>query len=195
MPFWLFRKKEDAIHEKISEIDNKVDGSFSNVRKDMNDIVKWINHFHGKHEKHNDDLEGIKLRLNSVEKTLEDIWTAVQTAVQTGSASKQPQTDSRLKRTSVQKNLENLRSLTAMERAVAWVLLNTDLKMSYDDLCAVLGKDKSTLRGQINNIKQKNESLIKEYIEKNGKKRFYIDEKTRNEVLLKVSQKQPKNKK
>lgn len=195
MSFWFFGKKEDKIHEKISELNNKIEDSFFNVKGDMKNLGKWVTHFNDKHKGHEGELENMKFRLSSVEKTLEDIWTAVQTAVQTGRVSKQPQTDSRPKQLSVQKNLESLRSLTAMERVVVWSLLNTDLKMSYDDLCVVLGKDKSTLRGQINNIKQKNEGLINEYIEKDGKKRFYIDTKLKNEVLLKVSKKQPKSKK
>jgi len=195
MSFWFFGKKEDKIHEKISELNNKIEDSFFNVKGDMKNLGKWVTHFNDKHKGHEGELENMKFRLSSVEKTLEDIWTAVQTAVQTGRVSKQPQTDSRPKQLSVQKNLESLRSLTAMERVVVWSLLNTDLKMSYDDLCVILGKDKSTLRGQINNIKQKNEGLINEYIEKDGKKRFYIDTKLKNEVLLKVSKKQPKSKK
>ena len=195
MSFWFFGKKEDKIHEKISELNNKIEDSFSNVKDDMENFGKWVTHFNHKHKGHEGELENVKFRLESVEKTLEDMWTAVQTAVQTGRVSKQPQTDSRPKQLSVQRNLESLKSLTAMERVVVWSLLNTDLKMSYDDLCVVLGKDKSTLRGQINNIKQKNEGLINEYIEKDGKKRFYIDTKLKNEVLLKVSKKQPKSKK
>ena len=35
----------------------------------------------------------------------------------------------------------------------------------------------------INNIKQKNESLVCEYIERTGKKRFFIDEQRKNEIL------------
>jgi DNA-binding CsgD family transcriptional regulator len=195
MPFWFFRRKDGMIDKKISELDDKIENSFFNVRNDMENLIKWINHFHNKHRGHDNELENIKFRLEDVEKKLEYIWTTVQTAVQTNKVSKQIKTDVRPKQMSVQKNLQDLRSLTVMERAVVWVLLNTDLKMSYDDLCVVLGKDKSTLRGQINNIKQKNESLIKEYIEKNGKKRFYIDEKLKNEILVKVNQKELKRKK
>lgn len=195
MPFWFFRKKENKINERFFEFNEKIDCSFSNVKNDIENIGKWINHFHDKHKGHESEFENIKFRVGNVEKTVEDIWTAVQTAVQTGRLSKQPQTDSRPKQMSVQENLQNLRNLTVTERAVVWVLLNTDLKMSYEDLCMILGKDKSTLRGQINNIKQKSESLIEEYVERNGKKRFYIDEKLKNEILLKVGQKQLKKKK
>ena len=76
-----------------------------------------------------------------------------------------------------------------MERAVVWALLNTDLKLSYEDLSITLGKDKSTLRGQINNLKTKSEDLIKEYIEKDGKKRFFISEKKKNEILKGIGKK------
>ncbi len=77
-----------------------------------------------------------------------------------------------------------------MERAVVWALLNTDLKLSYEDLSVALGKDKSTLRGQINNIKTKSEDLIEEYTERDGKKRFYIGEKKKTEILKGIGRKE-----
>jgi hypothetical protein len=45
-----------------------------------------------------------------------------------------------------------------------------------------LGKEKSTIRGQINAIKQKSEGLIMEYFEKNGKKRVYVPEEVREKL-------------
>jgi hypothetical protein len=43
-----------------------------------------------------------------------------------------------------------------------------EMKLSYEDLALMLGKEKSTIRGQINTIKQKSEGLIEEITEKNG---------------------------
>jgi len=48
------------------------------------------------------------------------------------------------------------------------------MKLSYEDLALLLGKERSTIRGQVNTIKQKSEGLIEEMTEKNGKKRVYI---------------------
>ncbi|MCK5044063.1 hypothetical protein KAR52_03620 [Candidatus Pacearchaeota archaeon] len=59
------------------------------------------------------------------------------------------------------------------------------MKLSYDDLSAILGKERSTIRGQINVIKQKSESLIEELIEQNGKKRIYIPEEIKEKMLKK----------
>ncbi|MBA7685000.1 hypothetical protein ES703_93413 [subsurface metagenome] len=66
-----------------------------------------------------------------------------------------------------------------------WILLNSDMKLSYDDLAAILGKERSTIRGQINAIKQKSDGLIEELIEKNGKKRVYIKENVKEKMLKK----------
>ena len=66
-----------------------------------------------------------------------------------------------------------------------WILLNSDMRLSYDDLAAMLGKERSTIRGQINRIKQKNESLVEEVVEKNGKKRVFIPEEIREKMLKK----------
>jgi hypothetical protein len=59
------------------------------------------------------------------------------------------------------------------------------MKLGYDDLSAILGKEKSTIRGQINAIKAKSEGLIEESIEKNGKKRVFIPEEIKEKVLKK----------
>jgi hypothetical protein len=66
------------------------------------------------------------------------------------------------------------------------ILLNSDMKLSYEDLGAMMGKDPATVRGQINGVKQKCEGLIEEQIEKNNKKRLFIPEKLRNTLLKKV---------
>jgi chromosome segregation and condensation protein ScpB len=84
--------------------------------------------------------------------------------------------------TAVQTNV--LENLSLMERAIVWALANSDQKLSYEDLAVVLGKDKSTIRGQINAIRQKSEGLIEESREANGKKRLYIPEEMR-QIMLK----------
>jgi hypothetical protein len=64
-------------------------------------------------------------------------------------------------------------------------LLNTDMNLSYNDLASMLGKEGSTIRGQVNSIKQKSEGLIEESIEINGKKRMYIPENIKEKILRK----------
>ena len=93
-----------------------------------------------------------------------DVQTPVQTDVQTGI----------------------LDNLTVMERAIVWALLNADMRLSYEDLAALLGKDKSTIRGQINTIKQKNANIIMEVRESNGKKRLYIPDESRAMIIKSV---------
>jgi chromosome segregation and condensation protein ScpB len=84
---------------------------------------------------------------------------------------------------------------STMERSTLWVLLNTDMKLSYEDLAAILGKEKATIRGQINSIKQKSGDLIQEIMEKNGKKRIFIPEKVKETLLKKVKVRVRKGKK
>jgi len=79
----------------------------------------------------------------------------------------------------------NLDQFSVTERAILWILLNSDMKLSYDDLSAMLGKERSTIRGQINRIKQKSGSIIEEITEKNGKKRVFIPEDIREKLLKK----------
>lgn len=202
MVWWLFRKKrDDDVNEKFVNLHDSLHSSFLNIKRDMTGINKWLDHFKSKHETHDKKFDLMNQRINNMEEVIEemqDVWTTVQTAVQTGGLSKQSQTDDRPNnRLSVSKQDEEelsmtkkLKKLTLMERAVVWALLNTDLKLSYEDLSVALGKDKSTLRGQINNIKTKSEGLIEEYPEKDGKKRFCISEKIKSEILKGVKKKE-----
>ena len=80
-----------------------------------------------------------------------------------------------------------LGNLSVMERAIVWVLLNTDMKLSCEDIAAILNKERATIRGQLNSIKQKNEGLIDEISEKNGKKRFFVNSETKDVLLSKIS--------
>jgi len=50
----------------------------------------------------------------------------------------------------------------------------------------MLGKEKSTMRGQINSIKQKSVGLIEEIIEVNGRKRVFIPEEIKEKLLKKA---------
>ena len=183
---WFGRKKKEHSDEKITH-------SFESVKQDISKISTWIKHLSAKDSSHEGKIDGIyneileikqdidgikqfvsffdtrvasrvfKQNSTAVDKhtRVEGVQTAVYTAVQTAF----------------------LRGLTQNERVILWVLLNAEQKLSCEDVAVLLGKDKSTVRSQINNIKQKNESWIAEFIEKSGKKRYYVDEKMRDLLL------------
>ena len=187
---WFFKKKG------LEEIKEETKKGFLSVKKDMEDISFNLDDLKEEEEKQKKEIlkiledlstmkeeilnlknffviqrEGIskkKLKANkqlSKEQTaVYAVQTAVQTPVQTA----------------------DLSQFSITERAIIWILLNSDLKLSYTDLSAMLGKEKSTIRGQINTIKQKSEGLIEEILEKNGKKRVYIPQRLK-ESLLKSS--------
>jgi len=195
MVWWLFRKKrDDDVNEKFVNLHESLHNSFSNIKRDMGGINRWLDHFKNKHENHDKKFDLLNQRINNIEEVIDGI----QTAVQTGGLSKQVQTDncpniclSMSKQDEEDLPIsKKLKKLTLMERAVVWALLNTDLKLSYEDLRVALGKDKSTLRGQINNIKSKSEGLIEEYPENDGTKRFCISEKIKREILKEVKKKE-----
>ncbi|MDD5253725.1 MAG: hypothetical protein PHG05_01295 [Candidatus Nanoarchaeia archaeon] len=202
MLFGFFtRKKEEHIHKRIDNVHSNSKQSFAKVREDMSKISDWINHFKEKNHKHEKEFLNIHARLDEIEKKLASLFEK-QTAVQT-TPQKQTGTNKHVSKqafegvqTAVQTAIQ-LKNLTMMERLVVWTLLNTEIKLSYEDLESLLGKDKSTIRGQINNIKHKSEGLIEERAESDGTKRFYINEKYKNEVLkgLNIQKKQAKKQK
>jgi len=191
--WWFFSKKKG-----VEKLEKDVHNSFNSVKEDFNKVGKWIQHIDVKHKNHEEeisevkdqimlvkaDIQGIKdfisffgpqlsKQLSKQDQTgvikqtgLEAVQTPVQTAVQTGV----------------------LLNLTVMERAIVWSLINAgdDMKLSYEDLAALLGKDKSTIRGQINALRQKSPGVIEEQIEPNGKKRLFVPEKIRSFIVKSV---------
>ncbi len=186
---WLFGKKEKHLERKTQE-------GFDSVKKDIEVIGKWIKHLDSKDKQLFDMVNELKIEIASIEEELGSareglefvsestvgkqvlektavggkqtavgaVGKAVQTAVQTGSF------------------YEILKNLTTNERALVFTLMNSDMKLSYEDLALLLGKERSTVRGQINSIKQKNEGLVEEITEKNGKKRVFVPEEIKEKL-------------
>ncbi len=186
---WFFRKKEV---EKIKE-DTK--NGFESVKKDITSVSGWIKHLDSEKNMQKRDIEELKFTLSSIKEEIENLKNVVSIMgeMKTNRVFKTPkrlsnkQTAVYTVQTDVQTDVQtpNLNQFSITERAILWVLLNTDMKLSYDDIASMLGKERSTIRGQINTIKQKSEGLIEEIIEKNGKKRVYITEDVKEKILKK----------
>src|SRR3989344_3388231 len=164
---WLFKKDTKKLEEDTKK-------GFNSVKKDMDAVGKWIKHLDAQDKQLFDLINELKMDLSSLKDEIEslregvgvlndveknkqvfkklpvlgkqtgvyDVQEAVQTAVQTGSF------------------YDILRSLSSNERLLVFTLLNSEMKLSYEDLALLLGKERSTVRGQINAIKQKSEGLI-----------------------------------
>ena len=61
--------------------------------------------------------------------------------------------------------------------------MNYEGSLSYEDLAVMLGKEKSTIRGQINTIRQKSEGLIEESVEKMVKREYPYLKKLKENCL------------
>ena len=192
---WLFGKKNES--GELKELKEGTKKAFDSVKEDLNSVSKWLKHLKSRDSEHEDRFDEIEGQLSSIKTDLESIKNSV--AFVEGSFSrrlfKQPQTAVRKQtavvgvqypvQTAVQTGGRDLfNALSLMERALVYVLLNSEMKLSYDDLAAMLGKSRATIRGQVNSIKQKTEGLVEEIIEANGKKRVFIPEEIK-EIMLK----------
>jgi predicted transcriptional regulator len=185
---WFFGNKK-----QIEKLRDDVFSSFNHVKQDFNKVGEWIKHLDGKEAKNENEISDIKEQLLSIQNDLTELKDFIsffkpqltQAMSKQSQTSRNKQTMSAAVQTPVQTPVQTdiLDNLTVMERAIVWALLNSEMKLSYEDLAALLGKDKSTIRGQINVIKQKNDGLIEEYREITGKKRLYIPEDIRNRIL------------
>ena len=200
---WLFKKSDK---KDIEQIKNEVRGSFSNVKDDIEKLSKWINHLNSQDNSLNSQLNDLKQEISSVRDEIEQIKEVVEMVnegvskqlFKTPQAVRLKQTAILPVQTAVQTAVQTgefygISNLSITERAIIWLLVNNDLKLSYEDLAAMLGKTKSTIRGQVNSIKQKSEGIIEEYTEKSGKKRVYIPEEIKEKLLKKAKVRVQKN--
>ncbi|MCR4327323.1 MAG: hypothetical protein NUV46_01960 [Nanoarchaeota archaeon] len=192
--FWIFKTKKN-----VEEVRKEAKTGFDAVKKDINSIGTWIKHLDSEKKTHKKEIELLKEDLSTLKEDIEEIKNLVSNiaVLNTNSRLNTPfktakplfdkQTSVFPVQTDVQTGVQtpNLNNFSVTERAILFVLLNTDMKLSYEDLAAMLNKEKSTIRGQINSIKSKSESLIEEVIEKNGKKRVFIPEKVKEKLLKK----------
>ena len=186
---WLFGKKE------VEQIKEDTKKGFESVKKDINSVGGWIKHLDSEKNLQQREIEDLKELLSTVQEEIEGVKNVVSimNELKPNRLFKTPkqlfnkQTAVCAVQTGVQTGVQTpkLDQFSVTERAILWILLNTDMKLSYDDLAAMLGKERSTIRGQINTIKQKSE-ILEESIEKNGKKRLFIPE-NRKEKMLKKS--------
>jgi len=213
--FDIFKREDEKVDlNKINSKLNMSFSNIKKDVKSMNEWINHLEGHRRKHKvrlnKHKDKIVDVESRLVAIEnaiKELEDKQVFVNNQL-FKQLSKQPQTAVRLKQTAVgvqtavQTRVQTakddiidysseelgfiLKRLTVMERAVIWILLNTDLKLSYEDLAATLGKDKSTIRGQLNNIKRKSDDLVSEIVEKNGNKRYYIEDEIKSKIMSEI---------
>ena len=187
---WFFGKKVKK--EEFEELKQAVQTGFNSVKQDIGKITKWIKHLDSKDLDINEEILVIKGELSTTSEEIENLKNMVSIFGERG-VFKQKQTVFN-KQTGVNTVLNSVQTgvqtvfldkLSSTERAIVFILLNTDMKLSYADLAAMMGKSKATIRGQINSIRQKSEGLVEEQISENNKKRVFIPKKTK-EILLKT---------
>ncbi len=189
--FWWFSGKKE-----VESVKEEARRGFDSVKKDVSALSGWIKHLDSEKNLQKKEIEDIKAVLSTMNEEVSGLKNvlSMMNEVKTNRLFKTPkqvfnkQTAVYAVQTGVQTGVQTpkLSQFSVTERAILWILLNTDMKLSYDDLAAMLGKERATIRGQINTIKQKSEGLIEEEIERNGKKRVFIPENIKEKMLKKT---------
>ena len=183
---WFFKKD-------VQRLEKETKNSFREVKKDMNSVGKWIKHLDKQDKKLFSIISSFEKDLSTLRNEmggLREGINLVSTSVQNKQVFKKlPVLDRQTGVDVVQKAVQTavqtdniydiLKGLSGNERLIVMTIMNNDMKLSYEDLALLLGKERSTVRGQVNSIKQKSEGLIHEFTEKNGKKRLYIDDEVK----------------
>ena len=69
--FWL--KKQSNTERKLSQLNQLLARSFSNVKNDTQKIFQWLNYFHQKHLEQQNQIKQLQLELSYVPKNHQDI--------------------------------------------------------------------------------------------------------------------------
>ena len=186
---WLFKTNTKKLEEETKK-------SFSSVKEDIEKVGKWIKHLDTQDKQLFDTLSEIKQELSSIRTEVDSVREGVE-LTSMGQEDKQLLKKSAVldKQTAVghvedfvQTGVQTgnyyniLKNLSSNERLVVFTLLQSEMKLSYEDLALLLGKERATIRGQINAIKQKCEGLLDELLEKNGKKRVFIPDEIKEKL-------------
>lgn len=189
--FGFFRKKVEK--DEFEQHKKAVQTALNNAKQDVLNLNKWVEHLDNKDSGLKSDIEDVYEELSSIKSELEELKNMLSLAInpklfkqKQTAVGKQPVVYAVQNAVQTAVQADFLDRLSLSERALVMILLNSDMKLSYDDLAAMMGKDSTTVRGQINNIKQKCEGLIEEQIEKNNKKRLFIPDRLRNILLKRV---------
>jgi len=186
----FFIKKAEK--RDVEELKSAVQTGFNSAKQDINSLSKWVKHLDGVDSKIKEGILELEDELSGVKEELENIKNIISIVGERGVFKQPPtvfnkQTLFKGVLNSVQTGVQTvfLDNLSATERSIIFVLLNSDMKLSYEDLAAMLGKRKTTIRGQINSIRQKSEGLIEEVIGENNKKRVFIPEQIKEKLQKK----------
>jgi len=198
---WMFKKVKKEEFESHKSL---VQTALNSVKDDMTNVTKWIKHLDQQDSNIKKDINEVIMDLSSLKKDIKELKEIISNEKEAVQAEvfKQPQTVKHKQtavyavqtavQTAVQAAFFNKLSLS--EKAIVMLLANSDMKLSYEDLGAMTGKDSTTIRGQVNTIRQKCPGIIEEQIEKNNKKRLFIPDKIKGILMrkAKVRQNRPK---
>ena len=186
---WFSKNRVDKLEENTKR-------SFSEFKRDMDVVGKWVKHLDSKDKQLFDVVREIQRELSSIREEMDGLREGLEEVAE-GEKDKQvfkklPVLDKQTAVEAVQEAVQTpvqtgeiygiLKNLSSNERLIIYTLLNNEMKLSYEDLALMLGKDKTTIRGQVNAIKQKCEGLVEEIIEKSGKKRVFIPMEIREKL-------------
>ncbi|MFA5856636.1 MAG: hypothetical protein WC867_04710 [Candidatus Pacearchaeota archaeon] len=184
-----FNKKK-AEKEEILMLKQAVQTGFNSVKQDISNVGIWLKHLDAKDSKLKEEFLEFRDEVALLKEEVENLKNIIAILSERPAfKQKQPvfskQTSENTVLNGVQTSVQTefLDNLSATERAIIFVLLNSDMKLSYEDLAAILGKNKATIRGQINTIRQKSEGLVEEVMGENNKKRIYIPEKIKESLI------------
>src|SRR3989344_8793616 len=138
---WLFGNKKE-----IERVEEDTKHGFELVKKDVQSVTGWIKHLDSERQLQKNEFDIIKDDLSTVREEIEGLKNMISMLGNLRpsggfKASRQvsnKQTANYGVETAVEMGVQTpkLEQFSITERALIWILLNTDMKLSYEDLDA-----------------------------------------------------------
>lgn len=175
MSFWFFKKRED-IHGKVHKLERGVSDSFVNLKKDMDKISGWIDHFKNKHDHHD-------RRLNAIEQRLNELYEIINADNIDEHAEEIECVQSFNRSDASFMNVQSLENLTPAQKQVLILLSYAGGPLDYEAISAKLRLNIITIRRHINDLKRLGIPIIEKVSVRNRRKVFLLSKKVREIIV------------
>ncbi|MCD4666485.1 HTH domain-containing protein [archaeon] len=173
MVFWFFKKKED---DKIDKIHKNMQNSFSNMKKDMGNVKSWIDHFHSKHEDHEENYQKLLKEMQDIKKIFENHVGEHHSKDERSIVHERVQSFNRSNQSFM--NIQSLKDkITPAQKRILLLLNRTNIPLEYNDIAEELGLSIVTVRRHINDVKRSGFEIKEKVSVDTRRKVFYIENK------------------
>ena len=175
--WWLFKKRDRNIDDKLNKMNSSLKNSFSNIKADIIGIKGWLS---GLQSKHNNYDERLSLIEENLHKILDLVVQNKEEDIEDMNAIERVQSFNRS-----DQSFMNVQSgkLTPAQKQIIALLTYSEFPLNYEDISKKLKINIVTARRHINDILRAGFEIKQKMDVKSRRKVFFMDSEAKKVVL------------